>query len=166
MQNNESYFPFLQTKEYKHERNNCPYFWLPIRFWICIKSSKNLYSKEFLSGLILLLCDLWKCWYTLGIRNHIFFVKSFRLIEHVVIKNEFTGQAYKFVCGRWLGTGIDDGSNERYMVRFFSFSNYWILTTTFCKIGLSYILATVGMIKKKKCFFVFWPQKDLCIINV
>merc|ERR1711981_855786 len=23
------------------------------------------------------------------------------LIEHVVIKNEFTGQAYKFVCGRW-----------------------------------------------------------------
>ena len=95
-----------------------------------------------------------------------FFVKSFRLIEHVVIKNEFTGQAYKFVCGRWLGTGIDDGSNERYMVRFFSFSNYWILTTTFCKIGLSYILATVGMIKKKKCFFVFWPQKDLCIINV
>jgi len=38
------------------------------------------------------------------------------LIEHVVIKNEFTGQAYKFVCGRWLGTGIDDGSNERYMV--------------------------------------------------
>ena len=34
----------------------------------------------------------------------------------MVIKNEFTGQAYKFVCGRWLGTGIDDGSNERYMV--------------------------------------------------
>jgi hypothetical protein len=45
-------------------------------------------------------------------------MKSSRLIEHVVIKNEFTGQAYKFVCGRWLGTGIDDGSNERYMVRF------------------------------------------------
>ena len=42
--------------------------------------------------------------------------KFSRLIEHVVIKNEFTGQAYKFVCGRWLGTGIDDGSNERYMV--------------------------------------------------
>ena len=34
----------------------------------------------------------------------------------MVIKNEFTGQAYKFACGRWLGTGIDDGSNERYMV--------------------------------------------------
>ena len=98
----------------------------------------------------------------------IFFVKSFRLIEHVVIKNEFTGQAYKFVCGRWLGTGIDDGSNERYMVRFFSFSNYWILTTTFCKIGLSYILATVGMIKKKnaslfsglKNIFALWMYRN------
>ena len=36
------------------------------------------------------------------------------LIEHVVIKNEFTGQAYKFTCGRWLGCNIDDGSTERY----------------------------------------------------
>ena len=34
------------------------------------------------------------------------------LIEHVVIKNEFTGQAYKFTCGRWLGSNIDDGSTE------------------------------------------------------
>ena len=38
------------------------------------------------------------------------------LVEHVVIKNEFTGQAYKFTCGRWLGSNIDDGSKERYMV--------------------------------------------------
>ena len=54
----------------------------------------------------------------------IFFTKFSRLIEHVVIKNEFTGQAYKFVCGRWLGTGIDDGSNERYMVRFLIARNF------------------------------------------
>ena len=35
------------------------------------------------------------------------------LVEHVVIRNEFSGQAYKFTCGRWLGTAIDDGSCER-----------------------------------------------------
>ena len=38
------------------------------------------------------------------------------LVEHVLIKNEFTGMTYKFNCGRWLGTNIDDGSTERYMV--------------------------------------------------
>ena len=43
----------------------------------------------------------------------------------MVIKNEFTGQAYKFVCGRWLGTGIDDGSNERYMVRLKAFKGHF-----------------------------------------
>ena len=46
------------------------------------------------------------------------------LIEHVVVKNEFTGQAYKFTCGRWLGSNIDDGSTERCL--FF----YCILTVT------------------------------------
>ena len=40
------------------------------------------------------------------------------LIEHVVIKNEFNGQAYKFTCGRWLGCNIDDGSTERYEEKF------------------------------------------------
>ena len=38
------------------------------------------------------------------------------LVEHVLVRNEFTGQCYKFHCGRWLGRGIDDGSSERYMV--------------------------------------------------
>jgi hypothetical protein len=38
------------------------------------------------------------------------------LVDHVLIKNEFTGHTFKFACGRWLGQGIDDGSTERYMV--------------------------------------------------
>ena len=38
------------------------------------------------------------------------------LVEHVLVKNEFTGHCYKFICGRWLGKGIDDGSMERYLV--------------------------------------------------
>ncbi|QQP49871.1 DENN domaincontaining protein 5Blike, partial [Caligus rogercresseyi] len=37
-------------------------------------------------------------------------------VEHVLVKNEFTGKMYKFACGRWLGHSIDDGSTERYMV--------------------------------------------------
>jgi len=37
-------------------------------------------------------------------------------VEHVLIRNEFTGATYKFACGRWLGSGQDDGSCERYMV--------------------------------------------------
>ena len=38
------------------------------------------------------------------------------LVEHVLLRNEFTGQAFKFTCGRWLGQGVDDGSTERYLV--------------------------------------------------
>merc|ERR1719204_2919761 len=38
------------------------------------------------------------------------------LVEHVLIRNEFTGHCFKFQCGRWLGKGIDDGSIERYLV--------------------------------------------------
>lgn len=29
---------------------------------------------------------------------------------------DFSGQIYKFACGRWLGQSMDDGSRERYMV--------------------------------------------------
>ena len=28
----------------------------------------------------------------------------------------FPGQTFKFICGRWLGQSVDDGSTERYMV--------------------------------------------------
>lgn len=38
------------------------------------------------------------------------------LVEHVLVRNEFTGHCYKFPCGRWLGRNIDDGSVERYLV--------------------------------------------------
>lgn len=38
------------------------------------------------------------------------------LIEHVLLRNEFTGQTFKFSCGRWLGQSVDDGSTERYLV--------------------------------------------------
>merc|ERR1719209_344252 len=38
------------------------------------------------------------------------------LVEHVLVRSEFTGQTYRFHCGRWLGKGIDDGSIERYLV--------------------------------------------------
>ena len=38
------------------------------------------------------------------------------MVEHVLVKNEFTGHCYKFNCGRWLGKSIDDGSIERYLV--------------------------------------------------
>ena len=38
------------------------------------------------------------------------------LVEHVLVRNEFTGHCFKFHCGRWLGKGIDDGSIERYLV--------------------------------------------------
>lgn len=38
------------------------------------------------------------------------------LVEHILLRNEFTGQAFKFTCGRWLGAGVDDGSTERYLV--------------------------------------------------
>jgi len=38
------------------------------------------------------------------------------LVEHVLVKNEFTGHLYKFPGGRWLGRNNDDGSCERYLV--------------------------------------------------
>ncbi|KAJ8396724.1 hypothetical protein AAFF_G00015620 [Aldrovandia affinis] len=38
------------------------------------------------------------------------------LVECVVVRNEITGHAYKFPCGRWLGKGVDDGSLERILV--------------------------------------------------
>lgn len=38
------------------------------------------------------------------------------LVEHVLVRNEFTGHCYSFKCGRWLGKNIDDGSVERYLV--------------------------------------------------
>ncbi|XP_041131535.1 DENN domain-containing protein 5A isoform X2 [Polyodon spathula] len=38
------------------------------------------------------------------------------LVEWVVVRNEITGHAYKFPCGRWLGKGVDDGSLERILV--------------------------------------------------
>ena len=38
------------------------------------------------------------------------------LVEHVVVRNEVTGQMYRFACGRWLGRSIDDGSTERVLV--------------------------------------------------
>ena len=38
------------------------------------------------------------------------------LVEHILLRNEFTGHIFKFACGRWLGQSIDDGSTERYMV--------------------------------------------------
>ena len=31
-------------------------------------------------------------------------------------KKSFSGQTFKFICGRWLGQSVDDGSTERYMV--------------------------------------------------
>ncbi|XP_072905669.1 DENN domain-containing protein 5A isoform X2 [Hemitrygon akajei] len=38
------------------------------------------------------------------------------LVDYVVVRNEITGHAYKFPCGRWLGKGVDDGSLERILV--------------------------------------------------
>ncbi|XP_064192990.1 DENN domain-containing protein 5A-like isoform X5 [Anguilla rostrata] len=38
------------------------------------------------------------------------------LVECVLVRNEITGHAYKFPCGRWLGKGVDDGSLERILV--------------------------------------------------
>ncbi|XP_069756440.1 DENN domain-containing protein 5A isoform X4 [Narcine bancroftii] len=38
------------------------------------------------------------------------------LVDCVVVRNEITGHAYKFPCGRWLGKGVDDGSLERILV--------------------------------------------------
>ncbi|GCC22931.1 hypothetical protein chiPu_0001322 [Chiloscyllium punctatum] len=38
------------------------------------------------------------------------------LVDYIVVRNEITGHAYKFPCGRWLGKGVDDGSLERILV--------------------------------------------------
>ena len=38
------------------------------------------------------------------------------LIDHILLRNEYTGETFKFTCGRWLGQNVDDGSTERYMV--------------------------------------------------
>ncbi|KAL1007392.1 hypothetical protein UPYG_G00086170 [Umbra pygmaea] len=38
------------------------------------------------------------------------------LVDCVMVRNEITGHAYKFPCGRWLGKGVDDGSLERVLV--------------------------------------------------
>uniref|UniRef100_A0A4W3IWX4 DENN domain containing 5A n=1 Tax=Callorhinchus milii TaxID=7868 RepID=A0A4W3IWX4_CALMI len=38
------------------------------------------------------------------------------LVECIMVRNEITGHAYKFPCGRWLGKGVDDGSLERILV--------------------------------------------------
>ncbi|XP_041972649.1 DENN domain-containing protein 5B isoform X2 [Aricia agestis] len=38
------------------------------------------------------------------------------LLDQVFVRNEVTGHTYTFLCNRWLGTGVDDGSTERVMV--------------------------------------------------
>ncbi|XP_041929765.1 DENN domain-containing protein 5A isoform X2 [Alosa sapidissima] len=38
------------------------------------------------------------------------------LVDSVMVRNEITGHAYRFPCGRWLGKGVDDGSLERILV--------------------------------------------------
>ncbi|MEE6477700.1 hypothetical protein FKM82_011596 [Ascaphus truei] len=38
------------------------------------------------------------------------------LVDCVMVRNEITGHAYKFPCGRWLGKGVDDGSLERILI--------------------------------------------------
>ncbi|EJD76429.1 DENN domain-containing protein 5A [Loa loa] len=37
-------------------------------------------------------------------------------LDYVLVRNEITGQSYRFNCGRWFGKGIDDGSLERLLV--------------------------------------------------
>lgn len=38
------------------------------------------------------------------------------MVEHVLVRNEVTGQTYRFPCGQWLGRAVDDGSIERLLV--------------------------------------------------
>ncbi|OQR75636.1 DENN domain-containing protein 5A-like [Tropilaelaps mercedesae] len=38
------------------------------------------------------------------------------LIEHVLVRNELTGQCVRFPSGRWLGKGVDDGASERLLI--------------------------------------------------
>ncbi|KAM3719479.1 DENN domain-containing protein 5A [Dirofilaria immitis] len=37
-------------------------------------------------------------------------------LDYVIVRNEITGQSYRFNCGRWFGKGIDDDSLERLLV--------------------------------------------------
>ncbi|VDO28728.1 unnamed protein product, partial [Onchocerca flexuosa] len=37
-------------------------------------------------------------------------------LDYILVRNEITGQSYRFNCGRWFGKGIDDGSLERLLV--------------------------------------------------
>lgn len=34
----------------------------------------------------------------------------------ILVRNEITGQCYRFNCCRWFGKGVDDGSLERLLV--------------------------------------------------
>lgn len=38
------------------------------------------------------------------------------LVDFLLIRNEVTGQAYYFPCGRWLGRSVDDGSTQRLLL--------------------------------------------------
>ncbi|ELU14295.1 hypothetical protein CAPTEDRAFT_228570 [Capitella teleta] len=38
------------------------------------------------------------------------------MVEHILVRNEITGHAYRFPCGRPLGKGVDDGALERLLV--------------------------------------------------
>ncbi|XP_072165397.1 DENN domain-containing protein 5B-like [Diadema setosum] len=38
------------------------------------------------------------------------------LVDYIYIRNDITGHAYKFPCGRWIGRNVDDGSLERLLV--------------------------------------------------
>lgn len=63
------------------------------------------------------------------------------MVEHVVVKNEFTGHCYKFGCGRWLGKSIDDGSIERYLVGSMvpGIPNCQVMMPTLCEHFLIYL---------------------------
>lgn len=37
-------------------------------------------------------------------------------LDCIWIRNEVTGQAYKFFCNRWLGRGVDDSAMERLLI--------------------------------------------------
>ncbi|VDM96342.1 unnamed protein product [Thelazia callipaeda] len=37
-------------------------------------------------------------------------------LDYVLVRNEITGQSYRFCCGRWFGKGVDDDSLERLLV--------------------------------------------------
>ncbi|CAI4221515.1 unnamed protein product [Auanema sp. JU1783] len=37
-------------------------------------------------------------------------------LDYVIVRNEITGQTYRFPCSRWFGKGVDDGSLERLLI--------------------------------------------------